>query len=160
TAILHAGRPADALPYFERARSLFPELGGPQSPHWYLASLYKDQGRQADELAELQRLTAVTDSHYQAQLELSRLLEDRGDLAGAAAALEAALYISPFEAAVHERLAGLYERIGDRAGIVRARRALVALDPVDRPEALYQLAQALLAAGDAAGARREVLHAL
>ena len=43
---------------------------------------------------------------------------------------------------------------------MRARRSLVALDPVDRPEALYQLALALLEAGDAAAARREVLHAL
>jgi Tfp pilus assembly protein PilF len=50
--------------------------------------------------------------------------------------------------------------VGDRAGLVRARRALVALDPVDRPEALYQLALALAEAGDAAAARREVLHAL
>jgi Tfp pilus assembly protein PilF len=31
---------------------------------------------------------------------------------------------------------------------------------VDKPEALYQLALALAEAGDAAAARREVLHAL
>jgi Tfp pilus assembly protein PilF len=36
----------------------------------------------------------------------------------------------------------------------------VALDPVDRPEALYQLALALLEAGDTKSARREVLRAL
>jgi hypothetical protein len=43
---------------------------------------------------------------------------------------------------------------------VRERRAVVALDPVDRAEARYQLAKALAAAGDRASARREVLLAL
>jgi Tfp pilus assembly protein PilF len=36
----------------------------------------------------------------------------------------------------------------------------VALNPVDRAEALYQLALAYRDAGDTAGARREVLRAL
>jgi tetratricopeptide (TPR) repeat protein len=160
TVLFKQGKRAEALPYFEQARTLFPELGGPDSPHWYLASLYKEQGRTDEARAELERLTTITDSHYQAQLELARMREEKGDLAGAAAALDAALYISPFEPAVHERLANLDARLGDQAGVVRARRSLVALDPVDRPEALYQLARALLEAGDAAGARREVLRAL
>jgi cellulose synthase operon protein C len=158
--LFHDGKRAEALPYFERARTLFPELGGPDSPHWYLAVLYADQGKPGPAIEELQRLDAVTDSHYKGHLELARLLEEQGDLARAAAALDQALYISPFEPAVHERLARLYGRLGDHAKVVRARRSLVALDPVDRPEALYQLAQALLDAGDATAARREVLHAL
>jgi tetratricopeptide (TPR) repeat protein len=61
---------------------------------------------------------------------------------------------------VHLRLAELYEGLGDTAGLVRARRSVVDLDPVDRPEALYQLARAQKLAGDAAGARRTVLQAL
>ena len=158
--LFREGKRSESLPFFERARALFPELGGPDSPHWYLAALYKDAKRPADALAELQRLNAITDSHYQGQLEMGRMLEEQGDLAGAARALDGALYISPFEPALHERLAALDQRLGDRPGVVRGRRSLVALDPVDRPEALYQLALALLDAGDGAGARREVLHAL
>jgi Tfp pilus assembly protein PilF len=61
---------------------------------------------------------------------------------------------------VHQRLAELFAELGRHAGAVRERRAVLALDPVDRPEARYQLARALFAAGDAAGARREVLAAL
>ncbi len=159
-ALFHASKRAEALPYLERAQALFPEYAGRDSPHFYLAAIDKDQGRPGDAVKELQQLTAIMDSHYQAQLELARLLEDQGDLAGAAASLDRALFISPFEPAVHERLAALSARLGDRAGLVRARRSLVALDPVDRPEALYQLALALVEAGDAAAARREVLHAL
>ena len=37
---------------------------------------------------------------------------------------------------------------------------MVALNPVDRAEALYQLAQAYYEAGDAPAAKREVLRAL
>ena len=159
-ALFHASKRAEALPYFERAQALFPEFAGRESPHFYLAAIYKDQGRPLDAVRELQQLTAISDVHYRAQLELARLLEDQGDLAGAATSLSRALYISPFEPAVHERLAALATRQGDRAGVVRARQSLVALDPVDRPEALYQLALALVEAGDAAAARREVLHAL
>jgi Tfp pilus assembly protein PilF len=44
--------------------------------------------------------------------------------------------------------------------VVRERRALVALNPVDKAEALYQLALAYFDAGDVASARREVLRAL
>lgn len=43
---------------------------------------------------------------------------------------------------------------------VRERRAVLALDPVDRAEARYQLARAYFEAGDGASARREVLRAL
>jgi cellulose synthase operon protein C len=43
---------------------------------------------------------------------------------------------------------------------VRERRAILALDPVNRADAHYHLAVALLAAGDRAEARREVLRAL
>jgi tetratricopeptide (TPR) repeat protein len=159
-ALFQASKRAEALPYLERAQALFPEFAGKDSPQFYLAAIYKDQGKPLDAIRELQQLTAIADGHYRGQLELARLLEDQGDLKGAAASLDRALYISPFEPAVHERLAALSAQLGDRAGVVRARRALVALDPVDRPEALYQLALALASAGDAAGARREVLHAL
>ena len=45
----------------------------------------------------LARLTAINESHYQANLELAMAREEKGDAAGAAAALERALYIWPFE---------------------------------------------------------------
>ncbi|HUG52675.1 MAG TPA: tetratricopeptide repeat protein [Vicinamibacteria bacterium] len=159
-ALAHLERREEALPYLERAHSLFPEYGGDDNPLWYLAGIYKERGKPRQAAEALTRLTTISDSHYRAHLELSALLEEQGDLAGAARILERALYISPFEAAVHERMAALYARLGDPAGVVRARRSLVALDPVDRAEALYQLALALSEAGDERAARREVLRAL
>jgi tetratricopeptide (TPR) repeat protein len=88
------------------------------------------------------------------------LLDQLGDRAGAAAALERAIWISPYDPAIHTKLAEHLGAIGDRAKVVRERRAIVALDPVDRAEARYQLARALADAGDRASARREVILAL
>jgi tetratricopeptide (TPR) repeat protein len=159
-ALVHEKRAIEALPYLERARALFPDYGGDDSPRWYLAQIYKDQGKPSEAAAELAALTAISDSHYRAHVLLAKLREEAGDFAGAVEVLDRALYISPFDPAVHERMAALYARRGDRPGVVRARRSLVALDPVDRPEALYQLAVALADAGEARAARREVLRAL
>jgi cellulose synthase operon protein C len=159
-ARVEAGKPDEAVPYLQRAKALFPRYGGADSPHWYLATIYKDRGKLREAASELAELVAVSETHYKAHLELADLRERLGDRAGAAAALDAALYIYPYDAAVHARLAALYAGLGERAKVVRERRAVVALAPVDAAEAHYQLALAYYEAGDAAAARRELLRAL
>jgi tetratricopeptide (TPR) repeat protein len=110
--------------------------------------------------AELGALTAIDENAYAANVKLGALLDGLGDAPGAAAALDRAIYIYPYDRELHEHLATLYARSADREGVVRARRALVALNPVDKAAAHYELAEALLSAGDRAGARTEVLRAL
>jgi tetratricopeptide (TPR) repeat protein len=83
-----------------------------------------------------------------------------GDRAGAFAALDRAVWINPFDQSAHLKLAELAAQTSERRVAIRERRALLALDPTDRVEALYQLALAYADAGDAASARREVLRAL
>ena len=151
---------AEAAIQFEGARRAFPGYAGEGAPDRFLAHIYKEQGEKEKAQDALGRLAAVNESDYQAHVELAALREERGDVAGAAAALDRAVYIWPFDAGLHQRLAALHAKLGGRAQVVAARRSLVALDPVDRPEALYQLALALAEAGDVPGARREVLRAL
>jgi len=154
------GKLDDAAARFEQAKRLFPEYGGDDSPYWYLAQIRKKQGNLKAAADELAQQTARNESHYAAYAELSELREQLGDPAGAAAALEGALYVYPYDPALHDRLAALYARAGNRRKVVRERQAVVALAPVDRAEALYQLALAHFEAGDAAQARRAVLQAL
>jgi tetratricopeptide (TPR) repeat protein len=159
-ALLRDGRTDEAVPYLERARTLFPEYGGPESPRWLLARIYREKGdlrRAADELGAL---TMNDENHYDGNVALADLLEQLGDTAGAAAALERTMYIYPYDPAMHVRLARLYGTLRDHKKAVRERKAVVALNPVDRAEALYQLALAHRDAGDATAARREVLRAL
>ncbi|HEV2131356.1 MAG TPA: tetratricopeptide repeat protein, partial [Longimicrobiaceae bacterium] len=154
------GRLDQAKPYLERAKTLFPEYAGDDSPYLYLASIHKQQGALRQAAEELRKLTVLNENHYAAHLQLAELLDSIGDAAGAAAVLERAIYIYPFEIPLHTRLAALYTQLGERQKAVRERRAVVALRPVDRAEALYQLALAHLEAGEAEAARREVLRAL
>jgi len=158
--LLERGQNAEAIPIFQRAKALFPEYAEDESPYRYLAAAYKATGDLKRAAAELQAHTLLNEADYASNLALAEMLEQLGDRAGAAAALERAIWISPYDPAIHTRLAEHLTAIGNRAKAVRERRAVVALDPVDRAEARYQLARALADAGDRAAARREVLGAL
>ena len=145
-------RGGGALPR-ARARRSSRSTPGEDSPHFYLAAIYKDAGqadaggrRSSSSSPRSRTATTAPSSSWRA---CSR---SRATSRGAAASLERALYISPFEAAVHERLAALYAR----ARRPRRRSCAPAArwsrsTPSTRPEALYQLALALHEAGDAAG---------
>ncbi len=150
----------EAVAYLERARKLFPEYAGDGSPYWYLALIHRQNGALEQAADALSTLTGINERDYHANLELADVLEELGDPAGVAAALERTIYIYPYEAASHARLAALYSQSGELDKAIRERQAVVALDPVDRAAALYQLARAYFAAGDAAQARRTVLSAL
>ncbi|GLC25967.1 tetratricopeptide repeat protein [Roseisolibacter agri] len=155
-----AGRTDVAIAAFTGAKALFPEYAEGESPYWRLAQLYQARGDRARAAAELRELTARNGGHLQAQLALAQLREQLGDTAGAAAALEQAIWIWPYDPQVHARLAAHAERLGDTRKVVRERRAVVALAPVDLADARFQLARALVAAGDRAAAKHEVLRAL
>src|SRR5688572_13177847 len=159
-AHLAGGRNSQAISVLERAKALFPEYADDESPYRHLAAAYKATGDLRRAAAELQVHTLLNESDYASNLALAEMLETLGDRRGASAALERAIWISPYDPAIHVRLAGHLAATGDKTKVVRERRAIVALDPVDRAEARYQLALALSEAGDRAAARREVILAL
>jgi tetratricopeptide (TPR) repeat protein len=149
-----------AEPFLVRAKQLFPEYAGEDSPSWYLAQLYRQRGARAQAVAELEGLTTVNAGHYPALLALAALRDSLGQKAQAARALEAALYVYPFEIPVHLRLAELAAELDWWPTAIRERRAVLALAPVDRAEAQYQLARAYFGAGKLDEARSAVLRAL
>jgi tetratricopeptide (TPR) repeat protein len=159
-AALRAGRDDEATRRFQQAKAMFPEYAAGESAYWYLSQLALKRGDTTAAIAELKSIVDSDDSQYEAHLLLATLLERRRDLAGAARVLELAMYIAPGSAATHEHLAAMYATLGEWPKAVRERRAVVALAPVDRAEAFYQLALALHRAGDDAGARHAVLQAL
>jgi tetratricopeptide (TPR) repeat protein len=150
----------EAIPYYQRVKALFPEYAGGNSPYRALATIYLEKGQPREAAAELSRHVAIDETDYAANRQLADMLEKLGDAAGAAAALERAIYITPYDIAVHTKLAELSAARSDWKTAIRERRAVVALKPVDKPEALYQLALAYFNGGDRANARREILKAL
>jgi len=143
-----------------KAQQLFPEYAGNDSSYWFLATLYLRQENYAQAEAQLEQLIAINAEHYPALLELAKLRAKRGDNAGAAAALESAIYIYPYEIELHQELAGYQAELGNWGQVARARRALLALDPVDKAEAFYQLARAYERDGNRSSAHEQILYAL
>jgi tetratricopeptide (TPR) repeat protein len=144
----------------QSAVSMLPEFAEGGSGYHLLVDAQLARGDTAAAVAALTAITSRNGDAVDENLTLARLLEARRDTAGAVAALERATLIDPFDGAVQARLAGLATSTRQWATAVRARRAVLALGPSDRAEAFYRLAQALVGAGDLAGARREVLRAL
>lgn len=158
--LMEQDRVREALPYLERATTLFPQYAGFNSPRELLAAAYRVVGDTARSIAELRALTARNAGHYVALIALADLLEATGDRRGAADALDGSMYVYPLDAATHRRLATLAEGLADWPLAIREHRALVALAPVDRAQALYGLARAYYGGRDLEHARATVLQAL
>jgi tetratricopeptide (TPR) repeat protein len=155
-----AGRADEAIAVLERVQQAFAEQGDAESAAWHLARIYQERGQRQRALDQLARVTRLNETHLEANRREAALLTEAGDTAGAMAALERAIFIEPYDAGLHLSLAQLAGGTGRHDIAIRERRAILALDPSDRAEALYQLAVAYRDAGDRAAARREVLRAL
>jgi len=159
-ALLSEGRLEEALVPLRRAKALFPEYLGSDSPRWLLGQVYQARGQLDQAAAELTDLTARNAKHYPALQALAEIEAERGNPDRAARALESLMFVYPYDIAQHRNLAGYARALGEEATELRERRAVLALDPVDRPQALYELARAYRDAGDRRAARRTVLEAL
>ncbi len=159
-ALLAHGQADRAIPLLERARDIFPEYGGDDSPYAALANAYESKGDKQKQAEALTQWTSRTETNFKALVKLSGLLEQLGDAHGAADALDRAMFINPFDPLMHQKLAELASAAGDKHIAVRERAAIVALGPVDRADALYRLALAQHEAGDDVHARKSVLRAL
>ena len=159
-ALAESGSTEEAVRVLTRARESFPEFAGQGSPYHLLADLYERSGNAAAAAAELEQAYVLNDADYDAMVRAAGLRLALGDTARAAAALERAVWLHPYDPGVHAQLATLLSASGRHRDAVRERRAVLALGPVNRAEARYQLALALHRAGDDAAARTEVLQAL
>jgi len=149
-----------AIPLLERARDIFPEYGGDDSPYAVLDAVYAKKGDLAKEAAVLERWTTLTETNAKALARLADVQEKLGNAKAAADALDRLMFVNPFDLATHQRLAQLSAAAGDRQRTIRERTAIVALNPVDQADAWYQLAQAQHDAGDDVHARTSVLRSL
>lgn len=159
-AMLEHGDVDRAISLLEKARDLFPEYGGDDSPYAALAAAYQRKGDLAKEAAVLEKWTTLTETNAKALMRLADVEEKLGNAQAAADALDRLMFINPFDLATHQRLAELSRAAGDTQLVVRERSAIVALNPVDKADAWYELAQAQHDAGDDVHARRSVLRSL
>lgn len=160
SALLAAGQGEAGVARLREAERLFPTHAGADGPAWPLARHYATLRQDAEAAPLLARITARGETALEPNLLEATVLERLGNTAGAAAAMQRAVWIAPQVIAHHERLARLADDAGRFALAVLERRAILALRPPNVLEARYQLARAMMRAGDRTAARREVLAIL
>ena len=158
--LLTEGKVDEAIDELKKAKEMFPEYALSDGPYALLAQAYQTKNDKRAAASELQAMTVINEEAFAENIAVATALLELDDRAGALAALERAVWINPFEPDTHLKLAELAAQMSERRIAIRERRALLALDPSDRVEALYQLALAYADAGDPTSARREVLRAL
>ncbi len=158
--LMQRGDTAASLAQLERARALFPEYVGVDSPYPVLvgAMLWRKDKRAAVQL--LQLMVELGEAPNETYALLGDLLLELGDTTRAVDALDGAMFVNPYDLARHEQLAVLASAVKDHRKAIRERRAVLALNPVDKADAFYRLALTYRDAGDVANARRSVLNAL
>ena len=159
-ALLTEGKVDEAIEELKKAKEMFPEYAQDDGPYALLAEAYSRKNDKRAAAAELQAMTAINEEAFAENIAVADAMLELGDRAGAFAALDRAVWINPFDRDAHLKLAELSAQMSERRTAIRERKALLALDPTDRVEALYQLALAYADAGDMVSARREVLRAL
>jgi tetratricopeptide (TPR) repeat protein len=125
-----------------------------------LADIYKTRGQKQEEAAQLEALARVDETQVEPLKRLAALRLVMGDKAAAQEALRAGFYIYPFDAALHKLAGDVYLEQGNPTDAISEFNAVLAMKPVDAAGAHYDLARAMLAAGNKLEARREVLRAL
>lgn len=158
--LLAEGKVDEAIAELKKAKEMFPEYAQADGPYAMLAQAYLRKNDKRAAAAELQAMTAINEEAYSENIAVADAMLEFGDRAGAFTALDRAVWINPFDREPHQKLAELSAQMSERRTAIRERKALLALDPTDRVEALYQLALAYADAGDMVSARREVLRAL
>jgi tetratricopeptide (TPR) repeat protein len=161
-SVAQAGRAQtdSAAAGFARAQKMFPSYVGPNGPAWHLAAIEKARGNTNAAIEQLALITSHNNTAWDANVLEADLRETLGDTTGMKRALERTIWISPYDISVHKRLAVASTQTRDFKRAVVERRAIVALDPPDKLDAQYELARALVDAGDVAEARRTLLGVL
>jgi tetratricopeptide (TPR) repeat protein len=154
------GKTDSAVALYLRAKALFPTYAGPNGPNWKLANIEIQRGNFKAALPLLAEITAHNGTAWDANLLEADLREKLSDTTGMMRALERMIWISPYDAGLHARLAVASTNTKDFKRAVVERRAILALDPANKLDAQYDLAKALIDAGELAEARRTLLGVL
>nr|WP_218623996.1 tetratricopeptide repeat protein [Granulicella sp. dw_53] len=145
----------------EAVRALYPEYVGEANAYEFLAEAHLAKGDKkaaADVLTAYERMGGQSPATLK---ELAKLQEELGQVKEAAGTLDRLNSIYPVrDEELHRHLGELWFAQGNFAGAIRENSAVVAMKPLDKAGAEFQLARAYFAAGERAKAEETVLLAL
>lgn len=145
---------------FREALEIYPDFVEPGNPYLGLAAVYRERGERARLIDILEQFLDVSEYGPAEARELGELYAEANDTGRAVAYLARSLEVEPYDLPTRDRLAVLYEQRGMYPQAVRERRAILALNPVDKANAYYELARSLYNAQDLVAAKRAVLQSL
>jgi tetratricopeptide (TPR) repeat protein len=149
----------EARQLLEKLVSGVPEFAGRGSGYELLAAVHREMNDAEGERRVLKEYVARADAAVPALLRLLELERQAQDWAGLADTADRLRAVNPFLPAVQRAAAQAATQLDRRHDAVRAWRALLALDPDDRAETLFQVARLLHRDRDPQ-AKRYVLEAL
>jgi tetratricopeptide (TPR) repeat protein len=159
---LAKGKSYDAvLTEGEAVRQMYPEYVGEANAYEFLAEAHLAKGDKKAAAAVLTAYQKIGGSSPATLKELAKLQEDLGQGREAAATLDRINSIYPVrDEELHRHLGELWFAQGNFAGAIREDAAVVAMNPLDKAGAEFQLARAYYAAGEKAKAEETLLLAL
>jgi len=159
--LVNSGQPDAALQEGETVRRLYPEYVQDANAYEFLAQLKSAKADKSGAVAVLLDYRKFGGSNPATLKKLASLQEEMGQARDAAATLDAINDIYPVnDEDLHHRLGALWLKQENYPGAVREYAAVVALHPLDKAGALYDLAQAYFAARELDKAEKTVLGAL
>jgi tetratricopeptide (TPR) repeat protein len=139
---------------------LYPQYVGDANAYEFLASAQLAKGDKKGAAATLTAYEKMGGESPETLMKLASLEEEAGDKKEAAATLDRINYIYPEMEGLHRHLGELWLAQGNYQGAVREYSAVLALNPLDKASAEFELAQAYFAAGEKDKAEESVLLAL
>lgn len=138
----------------------YPEYVGDANAYEFLAVAQLAKGDKQGAMAALTAYEKMGGESPEALTKLAALEEELGHGKEAAATLDRINFIYPESEGLHRHLGELWLAQGNYAGAVREYSAVLALKPLDKASAEFDLAQAYFAAGEKDKAEESVLLAL
>jgi tetratricopeptide (TPR) repeat protein len=159
-ALYKADDKAGAIQAYERAAALLPLATGEDNPNKAIAAIALEQGDNARAIKALEAVIKVDHSDVESARKLASLLDPKSDAARAEDAYRRLVDVDPFDGAAQSKYGRLLLQHRNANEAVRAFRSALAVNPPDRAGAHADLAEAYIAAGKPADAKRETLAAL
>ncbi len=139
---------------------LYPEYVDDANAYEFLAAAQIAKGDKQGAMTTLTAYEKMGGESPEVLTKLASLEEELGHAKEAAATLDRINYIYPESEGLHRHLGELWLAQGNNAGAVREYSAVLALNPLDKASAEFDLAQAYFAAGEKDKAEESVLLAL
>ena len=144
----------------EEVRRLYPDYVYPANPYEFMAQADLAKGDKQAAVAILASYEKIGGHSPSALKQLASLEEELGKPADAAATLERVNYIYPNDEELHRKLGDLSFAQNNFPGSIREYNAVVAMNPLDKAAAQFNLARAFFAAGQKDKAEDHVLASL